>query len=168
METVTSCCNHPRYGHHAIIYNLHHTWPMKDHTMASSSSTATASTLESGLLRSALGATLDKCVAATGRSFELKEGTQQILAKINETQANSHCFEKFSSKTVAFFKERIVKTSARFKAVSTKRSKLWSLFHTMRNDRGGILISSWNQLLQVLGVDVYDPLLIQTMYQEVF
>ena len=142
---------------------------MQDCIMASSSSTSSAEpTPESGLLRSALSATLDKYVAATGRSFGLNERTQQILKKINETQTNIHCFEKFSSRVVAFLEEQIGKTSARFKAASAKRSKLWSLFHTMRNDRGGILISSWNQLLQDLGVDVYDPLLMQTVYQEVF
>ena len=65
------------------------------------------------------------------------------------TSKNSSC-----SKIVALLEEQIGKASARFKTVSTERSKQWSLFHTTRSD---------SRLLTV-----YDLLLMQTVYQKVF
>ncbi len=47
----------------------------------------------------------------------------------------------------------------------TKRTKL---FHQLRTDRKGPLLTKWNRLLFDLGIEVYDPICMQSVYELLF
>ena len=77
-------------------------------------------------------------------------------------------FEAFSIAVTTFLQQEIKQTCDKLQATKTKRTKLWSLFHYLRNDRKGVLISKWSELLVALKIEVFDPICMQAVYEQLF
>ena len=109
------------------------------------------------LIHSALRGVLEKCkpIPGSSRSSELNERTKEILEKY---ETNLEVFEVFSIAVTTFLQQEIKQTCDKLQATKTKRTKLWSLFHHLRNDRKGVLISKWSELLVALKIEVFDPI----------
>ena len=82
------------------------------------------------------------------------------------TATDHGAFDKFSSELVMCLQQRIHSVTSRLRSNSSKRGKLWSAFHTLRTS--DTMTSLWKVLISSLGIVVDDPLLEQTVYQEVF
>ncbi len=76
--------------------------------------------------------------------------------------------DTFSTHITAFLQEKIKHTCDRVQAARTKRAKLWGLFHQLRTDKKGVLVNEWNQMLCNLKIEIFDPICMQLIYENIF
>ena len=69
---------------------------------------------------------------------------------------------------MCYLHDEIGVVSGKSKSTCSKREKLWSFFHQARNDPEGVLLSHWKQLLLNLDIKIDDPILMQSVYQQLF
>ena len=81
----------------------------------------------------------------SGRGFELKKRTKDILESSLSSEDHQMAFSAFSESITAYLKEHIRQTCDKLKTTTLKRTKLWELFHRIRCDKRGVLNSKWNQ-----------------------
>ena len=103
-----------------------------------------------------------------GREYELRERTREILQRSTTSEANRKVFGAFSENVTAFLEQQIRQICDRLKTATTKRTKLWELLHRIRSDKGGVLNSKWNELLVSLKIEVFDIIVMQSVYEELF
>lgn len=116
------------------------------------------------LVRSAFVSVMEKTPSyESTRSSRFKQSGQAILAN-----SMTPAFDDFSTDLVSLFRKEITSVGE-YKSSVTKRGKLWSRFHVLRTK--GSLCRMWKQLIMRLDMNnqaVDDPLLEQSLYQEVF
>ncbi len=117
-----------------------------------------------GVLREILQ---EKCtgILESSRRTELKKRTEEILDKSCGCET---LLDTFSVTITAFLQVQIKQTCDRVQAVRTKRTKLWGLFHLLRTDKKGVLVTKWNQLLCNLKIEVFNPICMQLVYEKLF
>ena len=101
------------------------------------------------------------------RSTKARHAAQLILdkQKLKEPEILA-CFEKFSSELVNYFQSEIKSSTARLRSLSSKKERLWSLFHRIRMK--DCLTLMWETLATKLNVSDNDPLLKQSLFEKVY
>ena len=121
----------------------------------------------STVVRGAVIAAMKKTPSLSSRAVNLKELVEVILEKIDKTGSQEReSFDKFSHELVNYFQGIIRAETSGCKANSSKRQNLWSLFHNIRMK--GTSSSIWMKFTTDLQLKINDPLLEQSLIQEVF
>ena len=121
--------------------------------------------MATGIVRAAILSTIDKTPSLSPRSSKMKEKAQEIVAKASVGEIEMEAMDKFCLDILTYFRDK-VSVANRCKGYNRKREHLWSTFHKLRMDKH--LLSLWNDLLSKLCISVDDPLLEQSVYQEIF
>ena len=121
--------------------------------------------MATGLVRSAIVAVMEKSPTQSTRNAKLRGWGQEIIDKI-QGEEEMIAFDKFSVELLRYLQEKVKFVSCECKSNNLKREKLWSTFHELRMK--GILPSLWKELVGSLKMNIDDPLLEQSLYQEVF
>ena len=100
----------------------------------------------------------------------MKTRMTEIVEKSSSCDVNKEAFDTFCTTITDFLTGEIKKTCDKLSTAlsKTKRTKLWALFHQLRTDRKGPLLTEWNHLLIDLGIEVYDPICMQSVYERLF
>ena len=120
----------------------------------------------SELVRDAILSAIKKTPSQSSRATKVKQIGQEILHKVGHGDPGTSTFNKFSNELVKCLQQHIRSVTSRLRSTTSKRERLWSTFHTLRTSN--TLASMWKALVSSLGVPVDDPLLEQSVYQEVF
>ena len=91
----------------------------------------------------------------------MNERTKEMLDKVI-SEENADVFESFSVTVTRFLQQQVCDNKY---AAAIKRTRL---FHQLRNDTEGVLISKWNELLFRLKIDVFNPICMQAVYEQLF
>ena len=102
------------------------------------------------------------------RCLLVQRGGQEILDKVAQGEAELSAFATFSNELVHCLTETIDAVAKRYRLNTSRREKLWVEFHQLRIDEKGKLQTLWKELLCKLCVTIDDPLLVQSLYAEVF
>ena len=121
--------------------------------------------MATGIVRAAIAAVMEKTDFESPRSNKMKQVGQQILDKACHHD-NEVIFDGFCSKILILIQENIQTTASQYKSNSSKREKLWCGLHKLRLK--GILPTLWKEIACKLDIDISDPLLEQSLYQELF
>ena len=102
----------------------------------------------------------------SSRAVKLKQLGNTIL-KIDDQECKfAASFDTFSLELVSYLNGKVHSEASRYKATSSKRQKLWSVFHNLLTN--STLTSLWKKFVKDLQMDIDDPLLEQSIYQVVF
>ena len=99
--------------------------------------------MASGLIHCSLLAVKEKTPSESSRSQEFHQRLQELLDKVVEGKNEEEAFDKFSERVLLFLRNRIAIMTKVLTCNSSKRTKIWSDFHQVRLDTGGILHSEW-------------------------
>ena len=89
------------------------------------------------------------------------------LPRSSDIPENKHTFEKFCTNAVAHLNAVIHSVTKKYRLNSSKRESLWAEHHRLRCDKAGKL-NTWKELLCHLKIADNDPLLKQSVYNELF
>ena len=92
----------------------------------------------------------------------MKEKAEEILTKAS---VEEETLDKFSEGMLKYLTEEVRSVADKYKCTSKKREYLWSMFHKIRIRTS---FQAWSELLKKLDITIDDPLLEQSVYQEVF
>ena len=116
------------------------------------------------MVRCAMAAVMEKTPFTSLRCSKLQHWGQELLDKVCHSSHES-AFDSFCQELIDYFQETI-SALAKSNNSATVRARLWSEFHKLRMK--GKLPTLWRDLLCKLDMNIDDPLLEQSIYQEVF
>ena len=91
-----------------------------------------ASSLHTDVVREAITAAIRKTPSQSSRAVKLKQLGNTILKKIDDQECEfAASFDKFSLELVSYLRGKVRSEASRYKATSSKRQKLWSVFHNL-------------------------------------
>ena len=122
-------------------------------------------TMATGLMKSALDSVVENTPSQSPRSTNVRKWATEILTKSIQGEKEMNCFDKFSSQIMKDFRELVHTAAASYKLAATRRERIWHDFHLKRLN--GNWSSMWKSMTDTLGVEIDDPLLEQSFYQEV-
>jgi len=122
--------------------------------------------MASGIVRGAFSSVIEKSPAQSSRSCKLRQWAKQILDKAVQGEKEMEEFDRFSSEILQHLRSMIPSIASKYKLQSSKREYLWREFQISRVR--GKLPALWKQMIMKLGVNIDDPLLEQSLYQELF
>ena len=122
------------------------------------------------LVRLAIQSAIEKTLSQSPRAMNMKRYGQDILISTEigpgPQSRKRESFDKFCIQLLSYLQGQIRSVASKYKLNKSKREKLWSLFHNLRTK--GVLPSLWKEMLNKLDMKIDDPLLEQTVNQEVF
>ena len=92
----------------------------------------------------------------------MKEKAEEILTKASVEEG---ILDKFSEGMLKYQTEEVRSVTDKYKCTSKKREYLLSVFHKTRIRTS---LQAWSELLKKLDITIDDPLLEQSVYQELF
>ena len=122
--------------------------------------------MASEIVRRAIIAVIDKTPFQSTRASKLRLWGKQILDQSSQGDDKAVAFDMFSCGLVSYLKEEIAILGSKYKSTNIKKEHLWSSFYILRIK--DTLPSLWRELTLKLDVIIDDPLLEQSIYQEVF
>lgn len=122
--------------------------------------------MATGIVRSALCTVIERTPSQSSRSCKVRKWAQEVLDKACQGESEIEQFDNFCAGLVKHLQAMISSTASKYKLQSSKREHLWREFQAARVK--GKLPLLWRQMVTKLGVDIDDPLLEQSLYQEVY